>query len=204
MKNLIIPGLSALCIFFLIMWLSNSCDRPTTAPSDDTEWRERVSELNSRIQVRDVRIDSLQRLVETLQKNRSTDSARLTKVATVNFKRYKQAVAEVQHLRDSFPQVNTLVLAADSVIASKDSLYNAEISSRYMAEKLYEQTIQEMADRNIVQKQISELQATKIIDLEKDKAKLARKLQRKRTGNRVLLGIGAGLATAIGILTLTQ
>lgn len=203
MRNWIPVITTGLAVFFLIMWVSK-CDAPETKPDDSEEWRQRVETLEMHTNIRDNIIDSLQRVIATLKKEHVTSSEKLTKVATVNFNRYKRAVAEVQHLRDSFPQVNTLVLAADSVIASKDSLYNAEISSRYMAEKLYEQTIQEMADHNIVQKQISELQATKIIDLEKDKAKLARKLQRKRTGNRVLLGIGAGLATAIGILTLTQ
>jgi hypothetical protein len=40
--------------------------------------------------------------------------------------------------------------------------------------------------------------------LEDKNFKLARKLERKKTGNRILLGIGGGLAAALAIITLTQ
>lgn len=195
---------TSVAVFAIVMLLTRGCsDKPTTPP-DPTPWRQRVEVLTKQNEIKDARIDSLQRLVDTMKKDMHSDSTRLTKVATVNFNRYRQAVAEVKHLRDSFPQVNTLVLAADSVIAAKDSLYNQEVGHRIAIEHLYEIQIAEMADRNVVQKQISQLLESKVIDLEQQNSKLAKRLERKRTGNRVLLGIAGGLAAAVTILTLSQ
>lgn len=191
-------------VFFAVLWMTGSCDRPTTLPSDDTAWRERVAEKEAVIQNKDERIDSLLRLVATLKKDRTSDSSRLTKVATANFNRYKRAVDEVQHLRDSFPQVNTLVLAADSALAAKDSLYLQELNHRYLAEKLYEQTIAEMADRNVKQVEVSNILTTKVTELTDANYKLARRLERKKTGNRILGGVAAGVAAALGIVILTS
>jgi transcriptional/translational regulatory protein YebC/TACO1 len=190
-------------VFAIVMLLSRGCDKPKTLP-DTTPWRERVEALTKQNEIKDARIDSLNRLIADLKKDRSKDSARLTNAATVNFKRYKQAVLEVQHLRDSFPQVNALVLAADSALAAKDSLYNQEVSHRMAIEKLYQVEIAELGSKNVVQQQISQLLETKVIDLENQNSKLSKKLERKTRFNRVLIGVGAGLAAAIGILTLTQ
>lgn len=195
---------TSVAVFLAVLLLTRGCDKPTTKPDDSEAWRERVSELNFHIQVRDARIDSLQRLVAALKIDRSSDSSRLTKAVQTISRSYSRAKAEVQHLRDSIPEVNALVVAADSLIAAKDSLYGQEVSHRYMAEKLYEQTIAELGAKNVRQQQISQLLETKVVDLENQNGKLSKKLDRKRTGNRVLLGIGAGLAAAVGILTLTQ
>jgi hypothetical protein len=194
---------TSVAVFAIVMLLSRGCDKPKTLP-DATPWRERVETLTKQNEIKDARIDSLNRLIADLKKDRSKDSARLTNAATVNFKRYKQAVLEVQHLRDSFPQVNALVLAADSALAAKDSLYNQEVGHRMAIEKLYQVEIAELGAKNVVQQQISQLLETKVIDLESQNSKLSKKLERKTRFNRVLIGVGAGLAAAIGVMTLTN
>jgi hypothetical protein len=45
---------------------------------------------------------------------------------------------------------------------------------------------------------------TVVTDLTNENSKLERKLTRKKTGNRLLLGIAGGLAAAIGVMTLTN
>ena len=61
-----------------------------------------------------------------------------------------------------------------------------------------------LADKNVVQKEINEILETKVTGLEGENKKLAKKVERKTKFNRVLLGVGAGLAAAIGVMALTN
>lgn len=194
---------TSVAVFAIVLLLTHGCDSPDTPP-DATPWRERVESLTKQNEIKDARIDSLQRLITTLKKERTSDSSRLTKVATVNFNRYKQAVAEVQHLRDSFPQVNTLILAADSALSTKDSLYAQEVAHRIGLEKLYQIEVATLAEKNVHQQQISSILETKVLGLEDQNSKLAKRLERKNKGNRLLGGIALGLGAALGLIIATQ
>jgi hypothetical protein len=79
-----------------------------------------------------------------------------------------------------------------------------EVHHNFMNEKSYQKQIAEMGEKNVQQIQISNKLTTVVTDLEDKNFKLARKLERKKTGNRILLGIGGGLAAALAIITLTQ
>lgn len=191
-------------VFFAVLWMTGSCDKPTTPPSDNTIWRDKVAQREEVIREKDSVILTLERLVVTLKKERTSDSSRLTKVATVNFNRYKQAKEDIRQLRDSLPVVRAFVEAADSLIAAKDSLYLQEVGHRIAMEQLYEIQIAELGQKNVVQQQISQLLESKVVDLEGQNAKLSKRLERKKRGNRLLLGIAAGLGAAIAVITLTQ
>jgi hypothetical protein len=182
---------TGLAVFFAVMWLTGSCDKPVTRPSDNELWRQKVTALNATIDVKDS-------IIQAISQKRHIDSVKHLKVTTglqmrekALVAKLKAANADIKEISDSLPKVKRYVELADSTIAVKDSLYMNEVHHNFMNEKSY-------------QKQISNKLTTVVTDLEDKNFKLARKLERKKTGNRILLGIGGGLAAALAIITLTQ
>jgi hypothetical protein len=195
---------TGLAVFFAVMWLTGSCDKPVTRPSDNELWRQKVTALNATIDVKDS-------IIQAISQKRHIDSVKHLKVTTglqmrekALVAKLKAANADIKEISDSLPKVKRYVELADSTIAVKDSLYMNEVHHNFMNEKSYQKQIAEMGEKNVQQIQISNKLTTVVTDLEDKNFKLARKLERKKTGNRILLGIGGGLAAALAIITLTQ
>jgi hypothetical protein len=199
------PVLSTgLAVFFMVLWFTGSCDKPTTKPSDNELWRQKVTALTATIDEKDS-------IIQAISQKRHIDSVKHLKVTTglqmrekALVAKLKAANADIKEIADSLPKVKRYVELADSTIAVKDSLYMNEVHHNFMNEKSYQKQIAEMGEKNVQQIQISNKLTTVVTDLEDKNFKLARKLERKKTGNRILLGIGGGLAAALAIITLTQ
>jgi hypothetical protein len=195
---------TGLAVFLMVLWLTGSCDKPTTKPSDNELWRQKVASLTATIDEKDS-------IIATLRKNRIVDEvkflqseAALKGQIKAKDKTLAQARQDIAIIRTQSPQVETFVIKADSAIAVRDSLINAIGMRMRAAEYSYKEELRLMGERNVVQVQISQLLETKVTDLTNQNAKLAKKLENKKRGNRLLLGIAGGLAGAIAILTLSQ
>jgi phage protein D len=194
---------TSVAVFAIVMLLSRGCDKPNTLP-DTTPWRERVESLEAQIRDRDS-------LIQEIIEKRHTDSVEHLRVTTglksreaALVRKLKAANADIQVIADSLPKVARYIELADSTIAVKDSLYTREVNHGISTEALYKSEIAAMADKYVKQVQVSEELTTVVTDLTNENSKLSKKLERKTRFNRVLIGVGAGLAAAIGILTLTQ
>lgn len=195
---------SGLSVFFLVLLLTRGCDKPTSKPDDNELWRERVRQRDEVIRVKDS-------IIAAITQKRTVDEAKFAKTETAlqgqikaKDKSLAQARQDIAKFRTQIPQVETFVVKADSAIAVRDSLINAMGMRMRAAEWSYKEELRVMGERNVVQRQVSELQATKIIDLESRNDKLTRKLERKKKFNRVLLGVAGGLGAAIAVMTLTN
>lgn len=194
---------TGLAVFFMVMWLSK-CDSPKTPPSDNELWRERVRQRDEVIRVKDS-------IIASITQKRTVDEAKFAKTETAlqgqikaKDKSLAQARKDIAEFRTQIPQVDSFVLKADSAIAVRDSLINAIGMRMRAAEWSYKEELRVMGERNVVQVQISNELTTKVTDLEDKNYKLARRLERKKTGNRILLGIAGGLGAAIAVMTLTN
>lgn len=195
---------TAAAVFFCVLWLTGSCDKPTTKPDDGELWRDQVAQRDEVIRIKDSIIYALQAREKRIITKANTDSTKWTSENRRLYKDYAKAKEEVKHLRDSIPEIDVLITAADSLLNVKDSLYSQESGRRIAMESLYKTEIAEMADRNIVQKEISSLLESKVTDLTNQNDKLARKLEKKKKGNRLLLGIASGIGAALAITILSQ
>lgn len=191
-------------VFFAVLWMTGSCDKPNTPASDETEWRQRVVQLQYQIQERDS-------LIATIREKRSVDSLKhllasneLKSREAALVRKLKAANADIQVIADSLPKVARYIELADSTIQIKDSLYIQQVNYGIATEALYRSEIAALATKNIQQVQVSQLLETKVTDLTNQNTKLARKLERKRTGARILGGVAAGLGAALGIVILTS
>jgi hypothetical protein len=201
--DLIKPGLAGLAVLFCVLWLTRGCDKPDTKP-DATPWRERVDTLEAQIRERDSLIQEIRekRTSDSLEHLRVTTGLKSREAALV--RKLKEANADIQVIADSLPKVARYIQLADSTIAVKDSLYTQEVNHGISTEALYKSEIAQLAATNVHQQQISSILETKVMGLESENSKLSKKVERKKTGNRLLLGIAGGLAAAVTILTLSQ
>lgn len=195
---------SGLSVFFLVLLLTRGCDKPTTRPDDNELWRERVRQRDEVIRVKDS-------IIAAITQKRTVDEAKFAKTETAlqgqikaKDKSLAQARQDIAEFRTQLPQVETFVVKADSAIAVRDSLINAIGMRMRAAEWSYKEELRVMGERNVVQVQISNELTTKVTDLTDKNYKLARRLERKKTGNRILLGIAGGLGAAIAVMTLTN
>lgn len=195
---------TGLAVFFAVLLLTRGCDRPTTKPDDNELWRQKVKALNATIDEKDS-------IIATLRKNRIVDEvkflqseAALKGQIKAKDKTLTQARQDIALIRTQMPQVEAFVVKADSAIAVRDSLINAIGMRMRAAEYSYKEELRLMGERNVVQVQISQLLETKVTDLTNQNTKLARKLEKKKRGNRLLLGLAGGLGAAIAVMTLTQ
>lgn len=195
---------SGLSVFFLVLLLTRGCDKPTTKPDDNELWRERVRQRDEVIRVKDS-------IIAAITQKRTVDEAKFAKTETAlqgqikaKDKSLAQARQDIAEFRTQLPQVETFVVKADSAIAVRDSLINAMGMRMRAAEWSYKEELRVMGERNVVQRQVSELQATKIIDLESRNDKLSKRLERKKKFNRVLGGVALGLGAALGLIIATQ
>lgn len=196
--------LSGLAVFFLIMWITKSCDKPTEKPQDEILWRERVEQREAVIREKDSIIATITKDREIQARKHDSVSSSLKQRELALIRKLKEANADIQVIADSLPKVARYIELADSTIATKDSIYHRELNHRFMMEKSYQFEIAQLADKHVKQVEISKLLETKVIDLQNDNDKLERKLERKKRGNRLLTGIAAGMAAAIAVITLTQ
>jgi hypothetical protein len=197
---------TSVAVFAIVMLLTRGCDKPETQPEDG-----RIALLNRSIQRANDIIRAQEDTIIAIRKERQTDSLKhlevtkglkMREVALV--RKLKAANADIQVIADSLPKVARYIELADSTIAVKDSLYTQEVNHGISTEALYKSEIAAMADKYVKQVQVSEELTTVVTDLTNENSKLERKLTRKKTGNRLLLGIAGGLAAAIGVMTLTN
>jgi hypothetical protein len=194
---------TSVAVFAIVMLLSRGCDKPKTLP-DTTPWRERVESLEAQMRDRDSLIQEIieKRTSDSLEHSRVTTGLKMRETALV--RKLKAANADIQVIADSLPKVARYIELADSTIAVKDSLYTQEVNHGISTESLYKSEIAAMADKYVKQVQVSEELTTVVTDLTTENSKLSKKLERKTRFNRVLIGVGAGLAAAIGVMTLTN
>jgi hypothetical protein len=201
--DLVKPGLAGLAVLFCVLWLTRGCDKPTTKPYNNEF--ERLKEQS--------RLDSITNrhatdaLLLDRENRRIADSVALRGLKMTVRARDKslaQARQEIALLMDTIPQVKRYVDAADSTIVARDSVIT-QLERQIKADEISNvKEVALMGSENVRVRQISQLLETKVTDLTNENGKLERKLTRKKTGNRLLLGIAGGLAAAVTILTLSQ
>lgn len=205
MKSRLLSILSSgLAVFFLIMWITKGCDKPTEKPQDEILWRERVEQREAVIREKDSIIATITKDREIQARKHDSVSSSLKQRELALIRKLKEANADIQVIADSLPKVARYIELADSTIATKDSIYHRELNHRFMMEKSYQFEIAQLGDKHVKQVEISKVLETKVIDLQNDNDKLERKLERKKRGNRLLGGIAAGMAAAIAVITLSQ
>jgi hypothetical protein len=194
---------TSVAVFAIVMLLTRGCDKPTTPP-DATPWRERVETLDAQIRERDSIIQEIRekRHIDSLEHSRAVSGLKMREVALV--RKLKAANADIQVIADSLPKVARYIELADSTIAVKDSLYTQQVNHGISTEALYKSEIAAMADKYVKQVQVSEELTTAVTELTNENGKLSRKLERKRTGNKILAGVAAGLGAALGVIILTS
>lgn len=202
--NLIKPGLAALCVFFAIMWLTKSCDKPVTKPDDGVAWRDRVTQLQAQIATRDTLIKQIRqkRGIDSLENLRVSSGLKQRESALV--RKLKQANADIKEIADSIPKVARYVSLADSTIAVKDSLYRQAVNHQIAAELSFRSEIAALADKNVKEVEKNAEYEAHVAQLGKENQRLGKRLERKKRGNRILLGVSAGLLTAVGVMSLTD
>lgn len=191
-------------VFFCVLWLTGSCDKPQTPPSDNELWREKVAAREAVIREKDSIIATIvkERQTDSLRHERLTSSLKQRELALV--RKLKEANADIQVIADSLPKVARYIELADSTIAVKDSLYTVERNHGIATEALYKSEIAQMAARHMHQEKISSILETKIMELQDQNGKLSKRLERKKKGNRLLGGIALGLGAALGLIIATQ
>lgn len=196
--------LSGLAVFFLIMWLSNSCDKPTEKPQDEILWRERVEQREAVIREKDSIIATITKDRQIQARKHDSVSSSLKQRELALIRKLKEANADIQVIADSLPKVARYIELADSTIATKDSIYHRELNHRFMMEKSYQFEIAAIGEKHVQQVAISEEYAARVEQLSKQNVRLEKRLERKKRGNRILLGVAAGLGAAIAVMSLSQ
>lgn len=192
----------AVCLAVILML--KSCDKPETAPQDETLWRVKVEQREAVIREKDSVIASLNSLRSAEKIRHTSDSVKRTKAMAGIFKRYSDARNEVQQLSDSTGRIGRYVSVTDSLISAKDSLYTSEVNHRIALEQLHSFEMAAMAKKNILQVEISEEYRNRAESSERKLQRSEKRLERKRKFNHVLLGIVGGLAASTTILILTE
>lgn len=196
--------LSGACGALLALLLLRGCDKPVTAPQDETEWRIVVDSLNREISDRDRAILNVRqkRAVDSLENLRVTTGLKRREAALMV--KLKEAKADIKEIADSIPKVAKYVHLTDSTIAVKDSLYNHEVERRLSEESSFRYEIDELGKKNVQQVQLSEEYKARAESSERKLQRSEKRLDRKRKFNHVLLGIVGGLAASTTILILTE
>lgn len=195
---------TGLSVALLALLLLRGCDKPETAPQDETLWRVKVEQREAVIREKDSVIASLNSLRRTEKIRHTSDSIKQTKAIAGIFKRYSEALKEVQQISDSSGRIERYVSVTDSLLSAKDSLYASEVNHRIALEQLHSFEMAAMAKKNILQVEVSEEYRNRAEISERKLARLERRFERKRKFNHVLLGIVGGLAASTTILILTE
>lgn len=193
-------------VALLVLYIQE-CARPKVNNAIEEEnyaLKERIITLNGRLAALDTSLLIVRnkKLLDSLSNLEAVK--RLTMRETVLVQRLKAANADITVIMDSLPRVRRYVELADSTISVKDSLYAQAVSHSIALDSLYRIEISALGSKNVIQKQINTLLETKVSDLEAQKAKVEKKLERKRKGNRLLAGIAAGLGAAVAVMALTN
>lgn len=196
--------LSGLAVFFLIMWITKGCDKPTTPPEDTELWREKVAQREGVIKTKDSIIASLQASRNDEKIRYTSDSLKQVEVVSGIFKRYSEAKQEVQQITDSTGRIAAYVSVTDSLLQAKDSLYRQEVGHRLALEKLHNVEVAAMAARNVQQVELSQEYAARVASLENKLQRSEKRLERKKLGNKILLGVAAGLGAAVTVMSLSK
>jgi len=200
------PLLAGAAVLFLILYVQE-CSRPKVDNSVEQEnaaMKTRIAELETGLQEANDSLTQINALRSIENKNAQRDSSRLSIENRRLSVGYSMAKHDIEHLRDSLPALNRYVEAADSLISAKDSLYSAEVRHRMALEELYKSETAALAQKNVIQVQLSEKYAARVDELGKENQRLGKRLERKRKFNNMLLGISGGLLTAVGIMALTN
>ena len=193
---------TGLTILFAILWL-HQCSKPVPKP-DDTAYMERISALEKQVQSKDSLISDIQAIRDTQTKAYRSDSSRLSienrrlSVANSALKR------RVLELPDTFGIISAYVASTDSLLGVKDSVIAVERNTRLASDKLYQVEIAALAQKNVLQIEISQEYATRIAQLTDKNLRLEKRLERKRKFQGVLLGIAGGLGAALAITIATK
>ena len=187
-------------VFAVALLLLRGCDKPETAPQDETEWRTVVDSLNREISDRDrvIREVREKRALDSIENNRVTSGLVMRNKAL--FKKLKEAETKVPESAE-FDRYVELV---DSTIAVKDSLYNHEVERRLSEESSFRYEIDELGKKNVQQVQLSEEYRNRAESSERKLARSEKRLERKRKFNHVLLGVTGGLVAVVTVMSLSQ
>lgn len=199
------PAISTgVAVLFMVLFFSKSCDRPVTKPNDGVAWRLRVDSLNRLISNRDTAILHVRKkkALDSIQNLEAVNRLKMRDASLV--RRLKEANADIQVIADSLPKVRRYVELADSTIAVKDSLYTQAVNHTIALEQFYKLETAALAQKNVIQVQLSDQYKARVDELGKENARLGKKLERKRKFSNVLLGISGGLAAAVTVMSLTE
>lgn len=199
------PAISTgVAVLFMVLFFTKSCDRPVTKPDDGVAWRLRVDSLSRLISNRDTAILHVRqkKALDSIQNLEAVNRLKIREASLV--RKLKEANADIQEIADSLPKVRRYVELADSTIAVKDSLYIQAVNHTIALEQFYKLETAALAQKNVIQVQLSDQYKARVDELGKENARLGKKLERKKVGNRILLGVSAGLLTAVGVMALTN
>lgn len=196
--------LSGSCVALIVILLTRGCDNPSTPPSDDTLWREKLEQANKVIAEQAEVIAAVQASRNDEKIRYTSDSLKQVKVVARIFKRYSEAKQEVQQITDSTGRIAAYVSVTDSLLQAKDSLYRQEVGHRLALEKLHNVEVAAMAARNVQQVELNQEYAARVASLENKLQRSEKRLDRKKLGNKILLGVAAGLGAAVTVMGLSQ
>lgn len=190
-------------VLAIVLLFTRSCDPPTTPPEDDN-LREKVTQREQVIVEKDSIIASLQALRDEQRVRYTSDSLKLSRENRRLSVRYSEAKAQVQQLSDTTGRISAYVHASDSLLAVKDSTIAVERNNAMVAGKLWQMEVSEIGAKYVEQLAISEDFKGRVESLEKRSARLEKRLERKRKGNRILLGVAGGLAAVTTLLIIAE
>lgn len=196
--------LSGVCVALLVMLLTRGCDKPSTPPSDDTLWRDKLEQANKVIAEQAEVIAAVQASRNDEKIRYTSDSLKQVEVVARIFKRYSEAKQEVRQITDSTGCIAAYVSVTDSLLQAKDSLYRQEVGHRLALEKLHNVEVAAMAARHVQVVELNQEYAARVASLENKNARLEKRLARKQVWNNVWKGTTAGAVTVTTILILSQ
>lgn len=197
---------TGMAVFFAVLLFTRSCDPPTTPP-DDPEKRElldRVAELEEDIQLTKDSLRQNEALQEAQRVRYTSDTLSLNRENRRLCVRYNEAKAQVQQLSDTSGRIAAYVHVSDSLLAVKDSTIAVERNNAMVAGKLWQMEVGLIGEKYIKQVEISNEYKARAESLEKKTARLEKRLERKRKGNRILLGVAGGLAAVTTLLIIAE
>lgn len=191
-------------VFAVALLLLRGCDKPVTAPQDETLWRVKVEQREAVIREKDSVIASLNSLRSAEKIRHTSDSIKQTKAMAGIFKRYSDARNEVQQLSDSTGRIGRYVSVTDSLISAKDSLYTSEVNHRIALEQLHSFEMAAMAKKNILQVEISEEYKARAEISERKLQRSEKRLERKKVWNTIWKSTTAAFVAVTTVLILTE
>lgn len=195
---------TGLSVALLVLLLLRGCDKPVTAPQDETLWRVKVEQREAVIREKDSVISSLNSLRSAEKIRHTSDSIKQTKAIAGIFKRYSDACKEVQQLSDSSGRIERYVSVTDSLLSAKDSLYTSEVNHRIALEQLHSFEMAAMAKKNILQVEISEEYRNRAEISERKLARSEKRLERKKVWNTIWKSTTAAFVAVSTVLILTE